>query len=311
MSGGDCLLWIDGDYPTVARFVAEAERRGCCRKVPVWPAWVSRGSRVFLAHRHQNVRTDTGSIFGYFPLRGVDVILSPQRCADYEALRSTFRTRRDDPEPLLAFWRDVFHGRGLPIDTRPRPHDDDTRRRPHDDDVVGFLLDFFIGCDGDGDGDGGFGRGIPTNQTDLEADRDCGSRPEGWKRDGISTGAADGEDGDSKPRPDDSNPAIYFVDPLAREIEDLFCEILKKLLEEKRTKRRVRTKDGRRRGIPEFDVAVREAAARGTSRPRIPAGLSGHARRRGSMIVFEEPYPSFRRRPRRLSVASCGWTGTS
>jgi nucleoid DNA-binding protein len=292
MAGGDCLLWIDGDYQSVERFVVEAEQRGCCRKVATWPAWVSRGSRVFLAHRHENVRTDTGSIFGYFPLHGVDVILDSQSHDKYKNLRTTFRTRRDDPEPLLEFWRDQFRGRGLPIDTRRRSHDEDTRPRPHDEHVVDFLIDLVFDCEDDGDD--GFGRGIPTDQTDLEADRDCGSRPSGWDRDD------DVERGNPC-------PAIYLVDSLAREIEDVFCEILKELLKDERKKRRrksetaelktrVRKEGERRLGIPEFDEAVTEAA-RVTIRPSVPRGLSGHAHTCGSMVVFEEPYPSFRRLP--------------
>lgn len=78
MSSHDCLLWIGRSYPTIADYIKEATRRGCCRQVPAWPSWVVPGvSRVFLAHHGTSRDRARGEIFGYFILAGVDVIVPP------------------------------------------------------------------------------------------------------------------------------------------------------------------------------------------------------------------------------------------
>jgi nucleoid DNA-binding protein len=74
----DCLLWIGHRY-TVSTFIEEARERGCCRKVPQWPAWLKPGkSRIFLAHQ-DGLAAPHGAVFGYFVLGGVDEVVDGGR----------------------------------------------------------------------------------------------------------------------------------------------------------------------------------------------------------------------------------------
>lgn len=58
-------------------YVHEAETRGCCRKIPRAVDWLVPGtSRIFLAHRDNRRDTAEGSIFGYFILRRFEHIIS-------------------------------------------------------------------------------------------------------------------------------------------------------------------------------------------------------------------------------------------
>ena len=326
MSNYDCLIWIGGPYQTVDQFVKEAEQRGCCRKVPSWPSWVKPNkTRVFLAHRDGHDRTDRGSLFGYFIPHGVDIILTQEKCEQYKNLLSKYRAAREEPKdlkPLLDFWHGEFHGKRLPISLpenpggRPgeppikrstrKPHgplnddSDDEAETPSSSDndfFIEFLLDFVISCEPNGDGSGAAGYGISNDQTALEADRDCGSRP-------GTLGA----------------PAFYLVDALAREIESIFCEILKKLIKEE-LEQRQKGKSGKKKtaqkevvqelkrnaqgntqkglwqGIPEFEQAVRRAFSKRKKWATIPDELSRIASTRGALVVFKKPYPSFRRLP--------------
>jgi nucleoid DNA-binding protein len=140
--GGDCLLWIDGPYKTVAQFVKEAETRGCCRRMSTWPPWVRPGeTRVFLAHRNGHVRTDYGSIFGYFTLGGVGILGNPKKP------RSPRKPPKSPPEdrPL------------------PKPPEQPPGPRPPTN-------------GGEPPRDGGYE--ISPNQTPYEPDRFCGARSE-------------------------------------------------------------------------------------------------------------------------------------
>ncbi len=312
MSCHDCLIWIDGPYKTVNQFIKEAQKRGCCRKVPFWPYWAKPGeTRVFLAHRDGHRRTDRGSILGYFTLRGVDVLLAQDKCERYKVLLSDYKAnpRAQNLEPLVDFWRDQFPGQGLPVTLPPkRKKKTKAPPPPYDDAVIDFILDFLISCEPNGGGRGLCGYGISTDQTCLEADRLCGSRPGNPATYLVGSRAA--------------NPAIYLVDGLAREIEWLFCQILKelikKMLEEQETqdrqpKKRKRTYqavmaelkrkasnrlvNGLLQGIPQFQEAVDQARA--TYRPGVkrPKGLAQISDRLGALVVFRKPYPSFRRLP--------------
>ena len=300
MSDHDCLIWVDGPYRTVNQFIKEAERRGCCRKVPFWPSWAKPGkTRVFLAHRAGHDRTDRGSIFGYFTLHGVDIVFTQEKCEGYKALLSKYHEApRDqkDLEPLVDFWREEFHGKRLPVTLPAKPAADPKKPSPsYDGSIIDFILDFLISCKPNGDGSGAPGYGISQDQTNLEADRICGARP--------------------------GNPALYFVDALAREIESVFCEILKEIMkkaleeegeeeEDTRKKKRAREivaeltrkakrnkKNGRRQGIPEFQHAVKKVLSRAKRWATVPKELDGFADKRGALVVFERSYPSFRRLP--------------
>lgn len=87
----DGLIWIGQSYKKILCdsavscafpykkgslcYVHEAERRGCCRKVPFKPEWMEPGkSRIFLAHRDDQKAHSKGRIFGYFVLAGVEEV---------------------------------------------------------------------------------------------------------------------------------------------------------------------------------------------------------------------------------------------
>jgi nucleoid DNA-binding protein len=276
----DCLLWIDGPYKTAAQFFSEAESRGCCRRMGTWPSWARPGkTRVFLAHRDGHRRTDTGSIIGYFTLAGVGVLFKPEDYHEYGALVDDYRAASEgkaDPEPLLDYWR---------AEKRKPPRGVPGGSLAHDDDfLVDLIVDFLVDC-----GRAGSGYAIPLDLASLEAERVCGARS---------------DDG-----------AIYFVDELARDIDSRFCKLLETLIEEalndrpkrdrakvrrdvvKALKKRLVRSKGRSTGIAEFGEAVERSAARRRSVTPIPRPLAGIAKRLGGLVVFESPYPSFRRVP--------------
>lgn len=337
----DCLIWIgDGFYPTVASYVREAESRGCCRQVPNWPAWLKRGeTRVFLAHRDGHACCDTGAVFGYFVLRGVDVILTQADCDEYKSLLTPFRRPKDGkidtallrrhwktPEgaqeaaPLLNFWLDRLPPNSLPFDAR-----DDARRpqkkrpaEPLDDGKLDFLLDILISCEDEGDPERHDAYCVSTDQTGQEADRACGSRvgpllkTDGAGRDGAGGGtAAHAPHASSREAP----PTLYLVDSLARAIDVLFCELLKhligealergrsrpELIEEMREDVRLaRARHGRSPGNPKFSQAVKEAAAK-KGWASVPPALRRIAKARGALVVFDAPYAYFKRMPEAFS----------
>ena len=84
-------------------YVHEAEIRGCCRKVPVIPNWLTPGeSRVFLAYQN-GIRKGCACLFGYYVFNRVEMvfpkkyspigkgIILPRRITNFEALRSCGR----------------------------------------------------------------------------------------------------------------------------------------------------------------------------------------------------------------------------
>lgn len=155
MSPGDCLIWVGSDYyRTVHRFVSEARTRGCCRRVPAWPAWAIPGkTRVFLAHRDRHDRTDRGSVFGYFTLAAVGIVVDKAKI------------RAASPAKLQPF---VDHCRRNPAGKkRPDPLPE---KPPYDDEVVDFVVDLLFGCENED------AYGISTDQTEAEPNRLCGDR---------------------------------------------------------------------------------------------------------------------------------------
>lgn len=279
----DCLLWIDGPYKTVAQFLAEAESRGCCRRVRSWPSWVRPGeTRVFLAHRDGHRRTDTGSIIGYFTLAGIGVLFDPDDYHEYAALLYDYKGAargKGDAKPLLDYWRDEKRSPPRRVPEGSPPDDED------DDFLVDLIADFLVDC-----GQGSSGYAISLDQASLEAERICGARS---------------DDG-----------AVYFVDGLAQAIDSHFCESLKELLKEalrdrprKRDGAKVRRdtiealksgvgrSKGRSTGIAEFGKAVERSVGRGSSAARTDALAKGVAEARGALVALKPPYPSFRRVP--------------
>lgn len=324
MPSQDCLIWIGDTYKTVAKYLTEAESRGCCREVPMWPPWAKPGkTRIFLAHRDGHAGCDRGAVFGYFVLHGVDIVLTQRDCEEYKKLAAehlkTPRGKTDasslkrfwktakgkvNAERLLDFWRTRSRGNPLPF---TMPHRSGGSRLENG--VMDFLLDFLISCESKGHG----GYGISTDQTSLEEARYCGVRlgPEGTQV--LTT-----DDPDREVEPKSTNPhnplSVYFVDQLTRTVDEFFCEFLKEVIKKASEKSKSRSRssvigDLRRiakkerkpryqRGIPEFQKALRKAATRRTAWLKLPPDLNTCARVRGAMVVFNGPYPFFQRIPR-------------
>jgi nucleoid DNA-binding protein len=93
MKSADYLIWVGQSYSGVLCgskkstctipfkkglshcYIHEAEWRGCCRKVPQIPPLAITGrTRIFLAHRDRLQKKEQGRIFGYYILKGIEVI---------------------------------------------------------------------------------------------------------------------------------------------------------------------------------------------------------------------------------------------
>lgn len=89
----DALLWIGnapGKYQTANEFVKEAQLRGCCRQLPFVPSWTKFGkTKVFLAHRDKHKTPKRGSIFGYFVLHRIEIIMDNQFVQDLREKQKT------------------------------------------------------------------------------------------------------------------------------------------------------------------------------------------------------------------------------
>lgn len=86
--------------------------------------------------------------------------------------------------------------------------------------------------------------------------------------------------------------AVYIVDALARDIDLRFGAVL----EESEAAHEARHDSSW--ADREFENAVREVGGDRDPVTSIPAELADFARRHGELVVFDRPYPSFRRRPR-------------
>jgi len=77
----DALLWVGSShhqYRTVQQFETEAELRGCCRQLDSVHGWLRPGaSKIFLAHRDGHKGPNRASMFGYFVLHRLEIIVSP------------------------------------------------------------------------------------------------------------------------------------------------------------------------------------------------------------------------------------------
>jgi nucleoid DNA-binding protein len=263
----DCIIWVGDSYPTVAADISEARRRGCSRQVPSWPAWAKAGvTRVFLAHRGGKARGESGVVFGYFTLYGVDVIATQKQCDEYKKL-----LENEEVEPLIRFW-EARLDRQLPVSHK---HGDEV-----DDAIKDFLLDLIISCEAPPHQHGS-GYILSTNQTALEEPRLCGLRlgPERGKGEG--------------------RPSLYFVDALERQIAETFCDALKELIKQALAKNPTKTEKSVWRELRQSErqpfrkIAKRIAASQSID---IGAKAKAFSRAEGALVVFDKPYP-FRRAP--------------
>jgi DNA-binding protein HU-beta len=300
MSCKDCLIWVGQSYKTVGSFIKEAEKRGCCRKVPFWPSWAIPGeTRVFLAHPDGSERTDQGSIFGYFYLYGVDIILNQKDIDTYKGLIERHRqTRaRSDLIQLIQFWSKKFPRGGLPVNFSSSTSSDGD-----DDALIDFLLDVLISCETEPSPNGGGGYIISNDQTTLEEGRLCSEEVGGVRR--IIFRVSDEEI---------YRPPLYFVDVLTRTIDTFFCDLLKELIKELLKKGECETKeecfeklekiaaikgaDGCRRGIDQVQAALQKVSEMKREWVIPPKGMKDHVEIHGALITFKEPYPVYRRMP--------------
>ena len=314
MSNHDCLIWVGNSYFSVEQYLTEAEERGCCRKIPFWPSWMKKGqTRVFLAHHDRFTCPDKGVIFGYFVLDGIGVIFRQIDYEKYNGLlaqlvehipRINEKPRADlfrdylktcggvkYAEPLLQFWQEL-----TPYDPLPFKLGKIATNKEDEllDDIIDFLVEFFLACEGSNVNKGSTGYGISTDQTHLEPPRNC----LGGQRIGPD-------------RSKTGHPTFYAVDSIARKIDEIFCEKIKDLikecikrgkdrkhcLSEQRKKAKSIHKEGHKKGIPEFEAASL-AAAESKITPRLPDRLNNCAHMRGEVVVFNDPYPVFKKTPR-------------
>ena len=302
MSHHDCLIWVGQSYPAIPDFLNEARTRGCCRKVPFWPAWARRGvTRVFLAHHDGLPAPDRGVIFGYFILGGVDIVLAPQ---DYDELATILATCRDAngdlsseahwdsevgrrcAELMIEFWRQRAPDDPLPF--KLRDWRGDLR------DFIQFCLDLFLHSD-NGDGMGSSALPVPTWQTCLETPRFCPLY-------GMRTA------------PERSGrPSFYFVDPLARLVDNIFSKILEERLTALRAADSSMTRgerleklahraaapdeNGRPRGLPEYAHAMEKAQEYLELHDPVKSEPRSFERRCGTMFLFKTPYPFYKSIP--------------
>ncbi len=301
MAYRDCLDWVGKPY-SIASFAAEAETRGCCRKVSGWPRWLEPGkSRVYLAHRGRLKPAEKGVIFGYYDLAGADVVMSPITGAE-SLLLGEGPGGKDD---LREFWEaelstSLGSGRS---DGRKRPR---SRPDPYRDDLIDFIVDLLIDCSQPPLPVPG-GKMVSTFQSSLEAARCCGFRP------GGEVAPGDRSDADFWWS---QTSAVYLVDGLTRGIDESFCELLKKLIKDavkeagksleaiKSLHRNLLAeaegrpaRSGRRRGAKVFDQALEQAVAKGGFTPTVPSGLEGHCHLQGALVLFDPPYPTYHQRP--------------
>lgn len=263
MSYQDCLIWVGHSYPTIQDYLHEVRARGCCRKVPFWPAWARRGhTRVFLAHHDGVTAPDRGVIFGYFVLGGVDVVLAPEDYDDLTAIlagcrqadvgcRAHWESEKGQQcaERMIDFWRRRAPDDPLPFRLKDWQGDLDT--------FIRFFRDLFVPVDGDALGTSALV--LSTALTRLEEPRLC-------PVDGLRTS------------PDKSGrPSFYFVDALARLIDLRF--------------------EARCHGHGEYRQALDDAAVLVKEIELAPAVLRPCERRCGAMVTFKAPYPFYRSIP--------------
>jgi DNA-binding protein HU-beta len=300
MSCKDCLIWVGQSYKKIDSFISEAERRGCCRKVPFWPSWVIPGeTRVFLAHPDGSERTDQGAIFGYFYLYGVDILLRQKDIDTYKGLIERYRQTGDrgDLIPLSQFWSEKYPRGGLPVNFSSRSASDGD-----DDELIDFLLKLLISCETEPSPNKRGGYIISNDQTLLEEGRLCSEEVGGVRK--------------IKSRDYDETiyrPPLYFVDELTRTIDAFFCDLLKELIKELLKKSESKRKgqgsetlrkiaamegvEGCRRGIDQFQEALQKVSElkKGWAAP--PKGMKEHVDIHGALITFKKPYPVYRRMP--------------
>ena len=91
----DLVMWVGTKhYPTVDDFIAEAQSRGCCKRVGKLPQIIELGrTRVFLAHDEGLI--GEGFIFGYFVIARIEIIVE-----DSEALPEEYVTTDQPLTPI-------------------------------------------------------------------------------------------------------------------------------------------------------------------------------------------------------------------
>lgn len=99
------------------------------------------------------------------------------------------------------------------------------------------------------------------------------------------------------------NPAIYLVDALTRDVDKIFCTLIKALIEEELqlsgSPHKVSAKNLKDKAMSRqlFEEAVRLAQELPRTAPEVPGILKGRAEAHGPLVLFDQPYPVFHRFP--------------
>lgn len=294
----DCLIWVGQSYPTISDFLDEARTRGCCRKVPFWPAWARPGeTRIFLAHHDGQTSSDRGTIFGYFKLWGVDIVLLPGDYQELSEILSAWREAQGEAhrdgdagrrcaEQMTEFWRRRAPDDPLPFKLRDSKGDLE--------ELIPVWIELFLSS-ADGDALGSSAFPIPTTRSGLEKPRFC-------PVDGMRTA------------PNRSRrPSFYFVDPLARLVDRSFEELVEEELTELRVENGASTREeslarlaelaaapdenGRPSGLPHYREAMARAGRYLEHHDQLLPKLGVNERRCGTMNLFKSPYPFYKSIP--------------
>ncbi|HEY6968314.1 MAG TPA: hypothetical protein VJA94_03850 [Candidatus Angelobacter sp.] len=298
----DAVLWIGNashTYRTVEQFAVEAGLRGCCRRLPFLPPWMKpRVTRVFLAHRNGHKNPSHGSLFGYFVLHRLEIVIAPEiPPSDHDGFWPKnprpyikwIRKRRSNgfsPDKLKRLLRDKLRREHLPRVARG-----EGRQKPdwHDDPVLDFLEDV-----------------LEELFKEWLKEREYYPKSDSIEGEGHRACSLRGKPG-----------AVYAVDALCAAIHDTYNELLRQKPEKERTRILQELKQandkkwkswlsGRRltwnaddllnHYVGPFRDAVlkhRPWEAKYKADPR----LKNKSTRHGELVLFQRPFPIFERAP--------------
>lgn len=296
----DFIVWIGQTkvYKSIDDYIKEAERLGCCRRIPQVPSWaVPEKSRVFLVHRGNHKALNRGSIFGFYILKRIEIITGKQGPDPvkrnkgrilwsnkyYEELKEAANGNKVEKKLKRNFLRDISTGK---IDLgyeEPEVGDDDKIDRIRKllknilEEVWNEYKEWL---------ESEYYKIVPTEQSEMAGGLGCSRRT--------------------------TPGAVYLVDTLASEINDAFHRKLYEWLAEKGKEQHpgksreqlleILKKTENKAIYPEEGVSLfrdahKEVLTKRAPERVIPDPLKGKAHSRGELVVFDKPYPIFQRSP--------------
>lgn len=107
-SDTDLLTWVgEGAYKTIDHFITEAQQQGCSRRLPGRLDWVKPGdTRVYLAHKNDQVNKAFGVLFGFYTINSIHVIYDDLECErdiKYKTCRPVLRPGAKPPQDIEEF----------------------------------------------------------------------------------------------------------------------------------------------------------------------------------------------------------------